>query len=409
MKPQRLYWANAMFSAADRSFNTVCAKRLRDAGLSVFLPQEASVNDIASEPSSEAIFAVDTAEILRADAIIAVLDQETIDAGVACEIGIAYAAGLPIYGLYTDVRQHRFGTGRMYKNLYVIGAIRRSGGEVFDTLETLAHALTGSKLTHLLARPEPRPPDATSFDKFVSRLESWYLPSWDRAVSLGIAFSGAPVASVLDYGCGTGRAYEVIKGLAPDAKYVGYDASAAMIDTGRARHADATWSCDSQEVLSASGVFDVILLHFVLHDQPDQIELCRTLFSALRPGGRLHIIDLSVDDLPRTTETLGTILASPLRRRDQRLGPGFAKAVADATTSVATAVHEEVFDVIFPSPSSLDEYLSVFDIYAGADLPLGLASLNHAETRSRVLQHLPQLAFPWSDLRVFRMILLEKK
>ena len=37
--------------------------------------------------------------------MIALLDGLTIDAGVASEIGVAYAKGIPVIGLYTDTRQ----------------------------------------------------------------------------------------------------------------------------------------------------------------------------------------------------------------------------------------------------------------------------------------------------------------
>ncbi len=37
--------------------------------------------------------------------MIALLDGLTIDAGVASEIGVAYAKSIPVLGLYTDSRQ----------------------------------------------------------------------------------------------------------------------------------------------------------------------------------------------------------------------------------------------------------------------------------------------------------------
>lgn len=40
--------------------------------------------------------------MLASDLMIALLDGLTIDAGVASEIGVAYAKGIPVIGLYTD-------------------------------------------------------------------------------------------------------------------------------------------------------------------------------------------------------------------------------------------------------------------------------------------------------------------
>ena len=60
------------------------------------------------------------------------IDQFPIDSGVACEIGVAYASGIPIIGLYTDIRSNREGSGRMYKNQYVMGAIEAVGEVVYS-------------------------------------------------------------------------------------------------------------------------------------------------------------------------------------------------------------------------------------------------------------------------------------
>lgn len=402
-----------MFSAADRAFNTVCADHLRGAGVTIFLPQESDVNEPSIDPTAGSIFVSDTFELLNSDAIVAVLDQESIDAGVACEIGVAFAAGLPVLGLYTDIRQHRSDVGRMYKNLYVLGAIHQSGGAIFNDLESLAVFLCkGSATPSLPERVEiaiPASPNTSAFDNFVDRLESLYVPSWKRVKSLETTFAAAPVNSVLDYGCGTGRAYEDIGKLAPGTKYVGVDASAAMVELARARRPELEWvsSLDEAMGLHPDG-YDVILLHFVLHDQPEPAALCRSLVSALRPGGRLHIVDLSTNDLLNTTAELRKMLARPLRCRDGRLGPGFARAVATATNSVERAAYEEVFEVVFPSAPALDEYLFVFNVYGGADLPLGLAPELAGETRRRVRRLLQAIEFPWRDLRAFRVIVLER-
>jgi SAM-dependent methyltransferase len=401
-----------MFAAGDRSFNTSCANRLRAAGVSIYLPQDSDVNELASSPTAAGIFVSDTSALLNSDTLIAVLDQETIDAGVACEVGIGYAAGLTIHGLYTDIRQHRTGVGRMYKNLYVLGAIERSGGLLFDSVDALVGFLgTGARpLPPAPFLPTVAAPDASSFDDFIERLESWYLPSWRRASSLEAVFASSPARSVLDYGCGTGRAYEDLRRVAPDLEYVGFDTSPAMIESARAQRPDVAWSSDLEEALRLKpGGYDLILLHFVLHDQPDPLALCRSLVSALRPGGRLHIIDLSTDDLPNTTAMLRTMLATPLRCHDGRLGAGFARALAAATSSAIRIANEEVFDVAFPSASSLDEYLSVFRVYCGADLPLGLTSERPEQTRLGVLQHFQSLEFPWRDMRAFRVVLAERQ
>jgi nucleoside 2-deoxyribosyltransferase len=135
---KRIYWANALFSEADRKFNEASVTLVRAAGYSVFLPQEAFSGD--ADPTNEEIFRVDTMELQSCDIVVACLDQLPIDSGVACEIGVAYGTNIPVIGLYTDIRSRRKGVGRMYKNQYVLGAIE-ANGEIVSSIEEILRIL----------------------------------------------------------------------------------------------------------------------------------------------------------------------------------------------------------------------------------------------------------------------------
>lgn len=141
--PLVVYWANSIFGEADRRFNDLCASRIRQAGYVVLSPQELAFNEAGGRADATEIFRSDTALVARADVLVACIDQEAIDCGVACELGIAWAQNKSIIGLYTDFRQHRVGEFKMYKNPYVIGCIQdkgtlvRSVEELLDCLEGL--------------------------------------------------------------------------------------------------------------------------------------------------------------------------------------------------------------------------------------------------------------------------------
>ncbi|MCG4282118.1 nucleoside 2-deoxyribosyltransferase [Lacticaseibacillus saniviri] len=149
----KIYFANGLFSQADYQFNQQLTAKIREMfpEVTVYLPQEnAAINDKNAYADSQMIAQADTAELLSADLMLAVLDGVTIDSGVASEIGVAYANHLPIIGLYTDSRQqgatHEKKLAALqeiaenqfhYLNLYTTGLIKLNGTIVNNTEDLL--------------------------------------------------------------------------------------------------------------------------------------------------------------------------------------------------------------------------------------------------------------------------------
>ena len=57
----RIYFAGPLFTPYERSFIDACAKRLRDAGMEVFVPHEIPLPDPVTP---EFIFDIDSSEVL---------------------------------------------------------------------------------------------------------------------------------------------------------------------------------------------------------------------------------------------------------------------------------------------------------------------------------------------------------
>lgn len=139
----KVYFANGLFSQADFNYNaqlvTTIRKEISD--INIYLPQEnAAINDKNSYADSKMIAQADTDELVNSDLVIAILDGITIDAGVASEIGVAYAKNIPIIGMYTDSRQQGATNSKKlaalneiaenqfhYLNLYTTGLIKLNG------------------------------------------------------------------------------------------------------------------------------------------------------------------------------------------------------------------------------------------------------------------------------------------
>lgn len=152
----KLYFASPLFTEMEVAFNAQLAQRIRHhfPELEVFLPQEQlAINDKNAYADAKMIAQYDTQAVLESDVLLAVLDGQIIDPGVASEIGVAYQAGIPVIGLYTDVRQQG-GTHPQkiaalqdicesqfsYVNLYTVGLIKLNG-EIVNSSEQVIAAL----------------------------------------------------------------------------------------------------------------------------------------------------------------------------------------------------------------------------------------------------------------------------
>lgn len=148
-----IYFAAPLFAKSDLLYNAMLVKKIRAVSedLTVYLPQEnEAINDKTAYADSKMIALADTEKVLESDLMIALLDGLTIDAGVASEIGVAYAKGIPVIGLYTDSRQQGGSHPKKlealqqvaenqfhYLNLYIVGLIKLNGSIVSDETELL--------------------------------------------------------------------------------------------------------------------------------------------------------------------------------------------------------------------------------------------------------------------------------
>lgn len=152
----KLYFSAPLFAASDLRYNAelVASIRQQYPQLEIYLPQEnAAINDKSAYADSKMIALADTEKVLESDLMIALLDGLTIDAGVASEIGVAYAKGIPVLGLYTDSRQQGADNQQKlaalqtvaenqfhYVNLYTVGLIKLNG-EIYSSEAALLAGL----------------------------------------------------------------------------------------------------------------------------------------------------------------------------------------------------------------------------------------------------------------------------
>lgn len=108
-------------------------------------------------------------------------------------------------------------------------------------------------------------------------------------------FGTAPIR-VLDVGCGTGVFAARIREALPSAQVWGVDLVSGMLTRGAdrwralAEHVQPVQG-DSERLPFAPGSFDVITCANSFHHYPHQDRAVAEMFTALKPGGRLMLID----------------------------------------------------------------------------------------------------------------------
>lgn len=114
----------------------------------------------------------------------------------------------------------------------------------------------------------------------------------------------APIQSLLDLGTGTGQMLKLLAPRAPRA--IGLDISHAMLKVARAlldqaglRHVQLRQG-DAYAVPPDLQWFDLVIVHQVLHYLDDPARAIREAARALRPGGRLLVVDFA----PHSEEVL---------------------------------------------------------------------------------------------------------
>ena len=99
----------------------------------------------------------------------------------------------------------------------------------------------------------------------------------------------ASVSNAADIGCGPGNSTEVLRARYPEARIVGLDSSADMIEAARQRLPDIPFELADIRAWRPAAPLDVIVANAVLQWLPGHETVIPSLISSLRPGGALAV------------------------------------------------------------------------------------------------------------------------
>ncbi len=153
-----------------------------------------------------------------------------------------------------------------------------------------------------------------------------------------------PGDRILDIGCGPG---DVVGFLPEGVEYVGFDQSETYIQAARKRFGHrATFHCEriAEKTLAEQGCFDMVLTFGVLQslDDPEAEQLFHLASQALKPGGRLIVLDnCYVPDQSRVARWL----ISMERGRNVRDQEAYLRLARTAFSDVTATIYHDLFRV----------------------------------------------------------------
>jgi ubiquinone/menaquinone biosynthesis C-methylase UbiE len=264
-------------------------------------------------------------------------------------------AELTVTELVTILGQSQPRVSRHLKLLVEAGLVERhrEGAWVFFFIApgSAAAALVRDILARLPAEDETRTADRVRLAEvrraradlaaryFAAHAANWdelralHLPEERVEAAIAELVGHAPLHAVLDLGTGTGRMLELLAPLASRA--VGVDQSTQMLAVARARLEKAGLrnvqlrQGDIYALPVERDSYDLVVIHQVLHYLDDPARAVREAARALRPSGRLLIVDFA----PHTEESLREQHA---HRRLGFAGEEIAELLRDAGLEVVT-------------------------------------------------------------------------
>jgi S-adenosylmethionine-diacylgycerolhomoserine-N-methlytransferase len=108
-----------------------------------------------------------------------------------------------------------------------------------------------------------------------------------------------PGGSLLEVGCGTGRNLILVARRYPDARLYGSEIAKAGL-SGRIKTAPGDATAFDPEAMFGVAAFDRVFISYALSMIPPWRQAIAAAFKAVKPGGRLHVVDFGQQErLPR--------------------------------------------------------------------------------------------------------------
>jgi len=244
--------------------------------------------EAAGEPTRLRILALLRQGELTVTEVMAILAQS--QPRVSRHLKLLVEAGL--------VDRHREGAWAFFRLAEGAAAAQFSG--ILAALDAQDPVIAGDHRRLEAVRAERKSHAAAYFARHAAdwnRIRSLHVAEARVEAAIRAALGDGPLDAVLDLGTGTGRMLALFG--AGAARAVGLDVSPAMLGVARAnldeaglRHVQLRQG-DAYAVPADLARFDLVILHQVLHYLDDPACAIREAARALKPGGRMLVVDFA--------------------------------------------------------------------------------------------------------------------
>jgi SAM-dependent methyltransferase len=192
--------------------------------------------------------------------------------------------------------------------------------------------------------------------------------------------------------------------------FFGFDKSKVMlssINISNKKNLSFTNSWRAIKRINKLHKFDLIFTNFSLHDNSNQKRIIKSLLSLIKKNGYLLIIDITKDDLPRLKTFLSKNMALPIKSDDFRLDVNKISNYLESLKVRIVECKQHLPKIRFGDSSFLRDYIKMFGIFDGMDLPLG-PNRNNLKIIYDLEDLISKLEYPFIDQRVFGEYLIKK-
>lgn len=168
-----------------------------------------------------------------------------------------------------------------------------------DTCSTALQQLRERVIVHEAAYQRDKRAVAQSFSRAASGYDDVaHIQATVRAALLAQCDRDQQVGTVLDLGCGTGAALDVLRDHYCAAALVGVDLAEGMLQVAHARHGDIGWiAADAEKLPLADASVDRIVSSLAVQWCESSAAWLAEVWRVLAPGGRAFIATLGSDTL----------------------------------------------------------------------------------------------------------------